>query len=215
MEQRRNGTKEKILTEALRLFSRRGYDAVSVEQIAEAVGIKAPSLYNHYKGKQHIFDAIFEETERRFQSLSDEISLDFTNSKMDDQQIMQELNEVIDEDRLVNRAKEFFTYSLHDEFVSQFRKMLTIEQFRNAETAELYTRRYVTFMIDYHKELFSGLMDMGVLKREDPEALALLYDSPIIVLLEICDRQPEKEQECLKKLEAHVRLFHASFGPTK
>ena len=38
-------TKHKILLEALRLFSKRGYDAVSVEQIASAVGIKAPSLY--------------------------------------------------------------------------------------------------------------------------------------------------------------------------
>lgn len=215
MGETRTGTKEKILTEALRLFSKRGYDAVSVEQIAEAVGIKAPSLYNHYKGKQHIFDAIFEETERRFQSYTDEITLDLTNPKMAGQQIPGELNEVIDEDRLVNRAKDFFAYSLHDEFVSQFRKMLTIEQFRSAETAELYTRHYVTMIIDYHKELFSGLIDMGVLKRENPETLAMLYDSPIIVLLEICDRQPEKEQECLKKLEAHVRLFHSSFGLIK
>ena len=53
-------TKHKILLEALRLFSKRGYDAVSVEQIASAVGIKAPSLYKHYKSKQEIFDAIFE-----------------------------------------------------------------------------------------------------------------------------------------------------------
>ena len=45
-------TREKILLEALRLFSQRGYDAVSVEQIAQAVGIRAPSLYKHYKGKR-------------------------------------------------------------------------------------------------------------------------------------------------------------------
>ena len=45
-------TKQKILLESLRLFSQRGYDAVSVEQIAAAVGIKAPSLYKHYKSKQ-------------------------------------------------------------------------------------------------------------------------------------------------------------------
>ena len=38
-------TKERILLEALKLFSNEGYEAVSVEQIAAAVGIKAPSLY--------------------------------------------------------------------------------------------------------------------------------------------------------------------------
>ena len=58
-------TKQKILLESLRLFSQRGYDAVGVEQIAAAVGIKAPSLYKHYKSKKDIFDAIFEETARR------------------------------------------------------------------------------------------------------------------------------------------------------
>ena len=49
-------TKQRVLPEALRLFSQRGHDAVSVEQIADAVGVKAPSLYKHYKSKQDIFD---------------------------------------------------------------------------------------------------------------------------------------------------------------
>ena len=51
-------TKRRILTEALKLFSTNGYEAVSVEQIARAVGIKAPSLYKHYKSKRDIFDNI-------------------------------------------------------------------------------------------------------------------------------------------------------------
>ena len=55
-------TKQKILKCALRLFSEHGYESVRVEQIANAVGIKAPSLYNHFKSKQAIFDAILEES---------------------------------------------------------------------------------------------------------------------------------------------------------
>lgn len=42
-------TKERILDEALTLFSQNGYDGTSVDHIAERVGIKAPSLYKHYK----------------------------------------------------------------------------------------------------------------------------------------------------------------------
>ena len=68
-------TKQRILLEALRLFSQKGYDAVSVEQIADAVGIRAPSLYKHYKGKQDIFDAIFEETAKRYGEFTDSISV--------------------------------------------------------------------------------------------------------------------------------------------
>lgn len=56
---KKEDTKRRILTEALRLFAQRGYDAVSVEQIANAVGIKAPSLYKHFPSKQSIFDALF------------------------------------------------------------------------------------------------------------------------------------------------------------
>ena len=53
-------TRQKILDKALELFAAKGYDSVSVGEIAQAVGIKAPSLYNHFPGKQAIFDAIIE-----------------------------------------------------------------------------------------------------------------------------------------------------------
>ena len=53
-------TKQKILAEALSLFSEKGYSAVYVGEIAEAVGIKAPSLYKHYKSKQDIFNSCVE-----------------------------------------------------------------------------------------------------------------------------------------------------------
>ena len=76
-------TKQKILLEALRLFSQKGYDAVSVEQIADAVGIRAPSLYKHYKGKQDIFDAIFEETAKRYGEFTDSISVHLGDSGQD------------------------------------------------------------------------------------------------------------------------------------
>ena len=55
-------TKQRILKKSLELFSTKGYDAVSVGEIAKAVGIKAPSLYNHFPSKQAIFDAIVEST---------------------------------------------------------------------------------------------------------------------------------------------------------
>ena len=57
--------KRRIMTEALRLFARDGYEAVSVESIAAAVGIRAPSLYKHYRSKRDIYDSILREMERR------------------------------------------------------------------------------------------------------------------------------------------------------
>ena len=119
-------TKQRILLEALRLFSQRGYDAVSVEQIAAAVGIKAPSLYKHYRSKQDIFKAIFEETARRYDTFTDSISVHIQNSEQD-----VKVFEKITADDLVEKVKSLIDYSLHDEYVSMFRRMMTIEQFRS------------------------------------------------------------------------------------
>ena len=199
-------TKQRILKEALHLFSQKGYEAVSVEQIADAVGIKAPSLYKHYKGKQDIFHAIFEETTNRYSEFTDQIIVHMQDTDQE-LQVFEELTE----DVLATKVRKLFTYSLHDEFVSQFRRMMTIEQFRSPELAELYTKRYVDEMNGYHTELFRKIISVGGMKNEDPELLAMMYDAPIITLIGVCDRQPEKEQECLKKLEEHVRLFYRAF----
>lgn len=64
-------------------FQKNGYDSVSVAQIAEAVGIKAPSLYNHFSCKQAIFDAIVENTAVQYQKYTDEINIHIQDVKKD------------------------------------------------------------------------------------------------------------------------------------
>ena len=68
-------TKEKILNEALILFSEKGYSDVFVGDIATAVGIKAPSLYKHFKGKQEIFDSCVEKFFERMTQIRNELFL--------------------------------------------------------------------------------------------------------------------------------------------
>lgn len=200
-------TKNKILNKALELFSDKGYDSVSVGEIAKAVGIKAPSLYNHYPSKQAIFDAIVEDTAAKYEKDTDKIDIHVQNSQQDVPVFSE-----ISEDELVRRVRQLFCYSLHDEKISRFRRMMTIEQFRSPELAQLYTERYVNRVIAYHAGIFRSLIAAGELKNENPNMLALMYVSPVITLIAVCDRQPEKETECLEKLDAHVRLFFRSFN---
>lgn len=201
------GTKEKILSEALKLFSKNGYDAVSVEQIATAVGIKAPSLYNHFKSKQAIFDAITNETAIRYNKFTNSLSVHLQNATQD-----QAVFNNITADALFEKVSKIFTYSLHDETLRNFRKMMTIEQFRNPELSKLYTARFVDKMVDYHTNLFEILIKNGVLKTADSKTLALMYVSPVLTLISICDRQPEKEEEALKLLNNHVQLFYKTYN---
>ena len=76
-------TKQRILDKALELSSTQGYDSVSVGEIAKAVGIKAPSLYNHFPSKQAIFDAIMEFTAAQYEADTDQINIHVQNAAQD------------------------------------------------------------------------------------------------------------------------------------
>ena len=54
----KRNTREIILEEALNLFSVKGYQSVTVKEIAQAVGIKDSSLYKHFDSKQAIYDTL-------------------------------------------------------------------------------------------------------------------------------------------------------------
>ena len=200
-------TKQRILEKSLELFSTKGYDAVSVGEIAKAVGIKAPSLYNHFPSKQAIFDAILETTSAHYQKDTAEIAVHVQDSQKDIPVFSH-----ISEELLVEKVRQIFLYSLHDKTVSRLRKLLTIEQFRSAELSKMYNERYVDRLANYHAGLFAHLMEKGQIKQYDPYVLVLMYVSPIMTLMGVCDRQPEREDECLQKLDKHVRLFFNAFN---
>lgn len=203
---KREDTKQKILDKALELFASKGYDSVSVGEIARAVGIKAPSLYNHYESKKAIFDAIVEATAARYERDTDKIDIHVQDAGQD----IPVFTEITEED-LIDKVRQLFSYSLHDVTVSRFRRMMTIEQFRSPQLAELYTKRYVGRVVAYHAEIFRSLIEAGKIHNEDLESLSMMYVAPIITWLGICDRQPEKEAECMAKLDAHIRLFYRTF----
>lgn len=195
-------TRQKALDKALELFSAKGYDSVSVGEIAKAVGIKAPSLYNHFPSKQAIFDAIVDSTAAKYEADTDKINIHVQDVKRDIP-IFTETTE----EALFEKVRQIFEYSLHNDTVSRFRRMMTIEQFRSPELAALYSKRYVERILNYHADIFRALIASGEITAADPDALAMMYVAPVITLIGICDRQPEREQECLEKLRDHVRLF--------
>ena len=195
-------TKKKILDVALTLFSEKGYGNVYVGQIAEGVGIKAPSLYKHYKSKKDIFEAILEEMRRRYDKQAAHL-----NMTGNDVQTDSALYQNISEDELVKIGIGLFSFFLHDEYECKFRKMLTIEQFSNKELAELFSQQYFNEPLKYQAGLLRLLISGGYMKNEDADVMALQFFAPIYLLMTVCDREPNREAEALQSLEKHIRQF--------
>lgn len=202
-------TKDRILCEALTLFSQKGYDAVSMDEIAAAVGIKAPSLYKHFKGKRDIFGSIITMMRSKYYEQTNNMALHLSDFSRD-----VELFSDITEDALVKKMLEFVNYFLHDDYLNKFRRLTAIEQYKNQEFTSLYSH-YADKVLTYHSNLFSHLMEKGILKKADSMVAALQYVAPIRFLIALCDREPEKESEAMKLIDAHIRQFYRIWGEEK
>ena len=200
-------TKEKILDEALTLFSEKGYANVFVGDIADRVGIKAPSLYKHYKNKKAIFDAIIDEMNRRFEEQAKAMQINGTDAAAD-----AGIYKNLSEDQLLKLGREFFLYYLHDDYNRKFRKMLTLEQFHDTDLAKVYSKLYVDDPLSYQGMLFGFMVMAGVLQTDNVQVMTLHFYSPIYFMLTICDREPDREPEMLKLLDEHIKQFDRLYG---
>src|SRR5574344_861622 len=142
-------TKQRIVTEAVKLFSKNGYEAVTVEQIATAVGIKAPSLYKHYKSKKAIFESILEKMNQMDYERAKEFNMpEGTMTEMAEQYSRTPLDKI----KIYSEAQ--FLHWTEDEFSSAFRKMLTIEQFKSDKMSKLYQQYLGSGPTEYMADLF-------------------------------------------------------------
>ena len=194
-------TKQEILDAALELFSVQGYEATSISQLAEAVGIRKASLYSHFENKQAILDALIQTTMEEYGKHSI-----FAKADWDDPAFTKDKKNLTPE-----AATQMFLgqirYILHDPKISRARKMLTIEQFQNTQMAQLQTKQRYTDVMRYFTGLVRFLIRQGRLADLDPEIMASQLCLPISMWINLCDREPEREIDVMKLVERHVRQF--------
>lgn len=186
-------TKEKILDAALTLFAENGYDGTSVEQIANIVGIKAPSLYKHYKGKEDILNALIDSAETRY----DEIF----GSENNIGKIPENREEFIK----VTMGRVSFT--MRDPMIRKIRMLLVQEQFRNERISEATTKHQLDGIQGMFAKIIKGMMDAGIVVKDDPRLLAVELTAPAVLQIARSDRQPQCEEECLECIERHLQHF--------
>lgn len=193
-------TKDLILHTALRLFSERGYDGVSMRDLATEVGIKAASIYNHFSSKEDIFNSLLVEMQNRYEQTVNTVNVPNGTSKEAAMQYV-----TISEEQLQQIAGGLFLYFAKDEFAAPFRKMITSEQYRNSVASDVFRHMFINSALEYQMDLFQTLIEQGEFIDADPEIIALHFYSPIFLLLESYDEiQEERIMETLKK---HVSQF--------
>ena len=186
-------TKGRILAQAVRLFAVLGYEAVTVETIADAVGIKAPSLYKHFKSKRDIFESILREMERR-----DAENAAASSVPGEPKEVDPAAYEHVSADAFLDFCRVMFRHWTEDEFAASFRRMLTVEQYRDRAMNDLYHQYLGAGPLRYTADVLGS------------EEMALSLYGPMHLLYGVYDSAGDKEAVSAM-LEAHLRQWRTAW----
>ena len=192
-------TKARILDAALERFAQNGYLGTSMSDIAQQLGITKGALYKHYASKQEILDSIVE----RMNQMDDERAEEYEMPKAQPDGFAEAyLHTPIERIRAYGMAQ--FAHWTQDRFSANFRKMLTLEQYRDAKLAELYHAYLAAGPTEYMAAIFRRLTDSDASAMQ----LALEFYGPMFLLYSIYDAA--SDPECvIPMLSAHIDRFIA------
>lgn len=191
-------TKERILAAALEMFSQNGYAGTNIRELSESLGLVKSAMYRHFESKDAIWNTLLDELIAYYGE-------HFGSSE--------HLPPVPDSlEGLVTMTMQMVNFTVHDEKVIMTRKLLTLEQFRDDRARDLATKHFLTGLTEMFTQVFTGMMDKGLLRKDDPKMLAFTYTAPISALIHLCDREPEKTEEAIRQAEAFSRHFIRVYG---
>ncbi|MDD2619674.1 MAG: TetR/AcrR family transcriptional regulator, partial [Syntrophomonadaceae bacterium] len=155
-------TKEKIKKAALASFGQKGYEGATMQEIAEAVGINKASIYNHYKGKEDLFFAVYQDVAHEYEKLLNRMINDSENMEI--------------QDKLLHMFKEYILFYYKDLHISLFWTQCLI--FAPPELRkELYMdilKREEHFEKKMLEILCEG-MQQGIIRRDIPSKMLMSY----------------------------------------
>ncbi|HYE83363.1 MAG TPA: helix-turn-helix domain-containing protein [Clostridia bacterium] len=164
-------TRDIILDVAIELFAEKGYNRVSIREIAQAVGIKGSSIYNHFDSKEAILDTMLElykeESDKYFGGFYMETNLD---------SLIEELTIEVLLERSLLMSVGFMAVPR----INRIFKVITSELSYSSKCREFFLREFITIPGETLKEIFWKLADKGKVKAEDPELLAVEFYSFVI-----------------------------------
>lgn len=191
------GTKERILDIALELFAQNGYLGTSMSDIAKQLGFTKAALYKHYASKQEILDQIVERMNRMDYERAEEYEMPETEPDGFAEAYM---HAPIEKIRIYSLAQ--FDHWTKETFSANFRKMLTLEQYRDSKLAQLHHDYLAGGPLEYMAAIFRKLADSD----EEAMQLALDFYGPMYLLYSVYDGAEDKAS-VTPLLDAHIRRF--------
>ncbi len=190
-------TKAKIPEVALKLFSQNGYLGTSMNDIAAQLGITKPALYKHYASKREILKSIVKRMSDMDYERAEEYDMPETEPDGFADAYMKTPIEKI---RAYSIAQ--FRHWTEEPFPAQFRKMITLEQYRDAEMAKLYQNYLATGPTEYMAAIFRKMTDSDGAAMQS----ALDFYGPMYLLYSVYDGADDKAA-VIKLLEEHIDRF--------
>ena len=191
-------TKERILEAALEMFSQNGYAGTNIRELSASLGLVKSGVYKHYESKEAIWNALLDEM------------IAYYGEHFGSPEHLPPVPDSLEE--LIQLTMHMVNLTVHDEKIIMTRKVLTLEQYRDIRARELATKHFLTGLTEMFARLFTGMMEKGLLRKDDPKMLAFSYTAPISALIHLCDREPEKTEEAIVRVEMFSRHFVKTYG---
>ena len=196
--------KEKIFFFFIDLFSRYGYDGVSIRQIAGNVGIKESSIYNHYKSKESILDAI----------------LDYYIGKMTENEIpLSKASENLDVglEYFYKAGLDLYIAKLREEKMMEITRFILIEAYHNEKIRNFLKCDMIEGPVNGWIQLFDLMKQKNLIVKDcDSKELAesFFYYSLFLLIEHFIIRYPEDDEKFLNDLaiksERQMKLIYNS-----
>ena len=161
-ESNKKGTKAAIRDAAIDLFSEKGYNAVSVRDIADKLPIHKSTIYSHYKSKEEILDSII-------QSLIGEIT-DNTNPIP-----LEDLIDKMAPETLLNHIIRPMVEQIRNPRIHKILRLMWIELYQNDKFLDFLKNQYIAPTIKMFEQIFQLMMDKGYIKHYDVKILAIEF----------------------------------------
>ena len=164
--------KEEIIYATLELASVNGMQGVSMSQIAEKVGIKAPSLYNHFKSKDEIIREMYSFLREQALKNNEQPPVDYS-----------ELFEKKSLEEILMASLTVYVGMISDKNMLKFFKVLYSERSTNPTAAKIMVEE-TERMLSQSRNLFYALAVHGKIENQNADMAAMTYSLTIHSLID-------------------------------